>query len=227
MGQGGYGIDQSYLWFLRDGAPLEHRIHLFTFIVEDFARMGATSFFGYAKPRLRLDGERLAVENVPVPRASFAFPWLVQNARFVDELRSVALLRALLVRGGAVSPPAPANDAAVPPLAAQVFAELARLHRGAGRTLVLVYLPMIEEQRDDGTAELRAFVARIAQRLGVPFLDGVAALRALAPEEVATLYIPEGASDFPAAAGHFTERGNRWAAAWILAALRENGALGP
>lgn len=226
MGQGGYGIDQSYLWFRRDGAPLEHHIHLFTFIVEDFARMGATSFFGYAKPRLRLDGDRLVVENVPVPRGSFVFPWLAQNARFVGELRSVELLRALLLRSGAVARPT-SGDAAVPRLAAQVFADLARLHRDAGRRLVLVYLPMVDELRGDETQELRAFVADVARRLGVPFVDGVAALRALPPDEVAALYIPDGASAFPAAAGHFTARGNRWAAGWILAALRQSGALGP
>src|SRR6185295_9147020 len=26
MGQGGYGIDQAYLWYKRDGAKLEHRL---------------------------------------------------------------------------------------------------------------------------------------------------------------------------------------------------------
>jgi hypothetical protein len=221
MGQGGYGIDQSYLWFLRDGARLEHGVHVFTFIVEDFARMGATSFFGYGKPRLALEGERLVVENVPVPRAAFRFPWLAQNAGVVDELRAVALLRALATRAGLLAPRGAASrDAEVPRLAAAVFRELARLHRDAGRRLVLVYLPMQEELRDDSTRELRAFVAREAQRLGVGFVDGVERLRALAPAEVAALYIQQAATDFPSAAGHFTERGNRWAAEWILGAIR-------
>jgi hypothetical protein len=224
MGQGGYGIDQAYLWFLRDGAPLAHHVHLFTFIVEDFARMGSTSFFGYAKPRLRLEDDRLVTEGVPVPRAALRFPWLAQNAHLAGQLRSVALLGHLLGRTG-IAPPQPSRDAEVPRLAAAVFAELARLHRDAGRRLVLVYLPMIEELRDDGTAELRRFVAQQAQALGVPFLDGVKALRQLPAAEVASLYIAEGASDLPAAAGHFTARGNRWAAEWILAGLREQGAL--
>jgi hypothetical protein len=220
MGQGGYGIDQSYLWFARDGAPLEHQVHVFSFIVEDFARMGATSFFGYGKPRLRLDAGRLVAENVPVPRGAFRFPWLAQNAGVVEELRSVALLRALGVRTGLLDARGAApRDADVPRLAAAVFESLARLHRDAGRRLVLVYLPMQEELRDDSTRELRAFVAREAERLDVVFLDGVARLRAVAPAEVASLYVQQAATDFPAAAGHFTERGNRWAAEWILPAL--------
>ena len=40
MGQGGYGLDQAYLWFLRDGAALEHDVHLFSFIAEDVACAG-------------------------------------------------------------------------------------------------------------------------------------------------------------------------------------------
>ncbi|RIL01911.1 MAG: hypothetical protein DCC71_17070 [Proteobacteria bacterium] len=228
MGQGGYGIDQAYLWYRRDGAPLAHDVHLFTFIVEDFARMGATRFFGYGKPRLRLDGERLAVDNVPVPRAAFALPWLAQNLRLADELRSVALLRAAFARAGAAASAGErAADADVPRLAAAVFAELARLQRAAGRRLMLVYLPMHDELRDESTAALRAFVVREAQRLGVPFLDGVPALRALPPDAVASLYIPPRHDDFPAAAGHFTVKGNRWIAEWMLAGMRAHGALGP
>jgi len=225
MGQGGYGIDQAYLWFLRDGRPLAPHVHLFTFIVEDFARMGETSFFGYGKPRLRREGDRLHVENVPVPRTAFRLPWLAQNARFADELRSVALLRALVARTGVGARAEPDAGAELPLLAAAVFAELARLHREAGSALVLVYLPMREELRDDSTRALRGFVAETARRLDVPFLDGVEALRALPEGEAETLYIEKAATSFPAAAGHFDARGNRWAAEWLVAALRERGVL--
>ena len=31
MGQGGYGVDQSYLWYKRDGLEFDHQIHLFAF----------------------------------------------------------------------------------------------------------------------------------------------------------------------------------------------------
>ena len=68
MGQGGYGIDQIYLWYERDGSRLEHDIHLFTFITADFWRMRHRSFHGYGKPFLTLRDGELAVENVPVPR---------------------------------------------------------------------------------------------------------------------------------------------------------------
>ena len=57
MGQGGYGFDQAWLWYRRDGAPLEHRIHVFAFITDDFRRMERDRFLGYAKPLLGVDGD--------------------------------------------------------------------------------------------------------------------------------------------------------------------------
>jgi len=227
MGQGGYGIDQSYLWFRRDGAALEHSVHLFTFIFEDFARMGATSFFGYGKPRLRLDGDVLAVDNVPVPRTGYWVPWLAQNAHFAGELRSIQMLRGVARRFGTGAPAARATNADIPALAAAVFAKLAKLHRDAGRRLVLVYLPMQEERSDDSTAKLRAFVAGEAQRQGVPFLDGVTALRTVAQDDIPALFLAEASTHFPSAAGHYTLRGNRWMAQWLLDSLRARGVLGP
>jgi hypothetical protein len=226
MGQGGYGIDQAYLWFLRDGAPLEHHVHLFSFIGEDFARMGATRFYGYGKPRLRLEGERLVADNVPVPRVAYWVPRLAQNAAQVGELRSVQLGRGLLRRVAGVSnAPDRISDAEIGRLAARVFAELERLHRAAGRQLVLVYLPVREELHDGSSESLRGFVAREAQRLGVPSLDATVALRELAGDDVASFYIAPGELDFPSAAGHFTARGNRWVATWLLGELRARGVL--
>ncbi len=72
LGQPGYGVGQSYLRYLRDGAPLDHQIHLFTFVDGDFDRAGRRSHYGYARPLLRLVGDELEVDNVPVPRVDRA-----------------------------------------------------------------------------------------------------------------------------------------------------------
>ncbi|HKJ23704.1 MAG TPA: hypothetical protein VKB65_02700, partial [Myxococcota bacterium] len=92
LGQGGYGIDQSYLWWRRAAADLDYHALLFTFIVEDFARMEATDFLGYGKPKLALRGDEIVVEHVPVPRAPYLWPWLSRLSA-TSQLRSVALLR--------------------------------------------------------------------------------------------------------------------------------------
>lgn len=62
-----------------------------------------------------------------------------------------------------------------------------------------------------------------AQRQGVTFLDGVAALRAVADPDVPALFLDAGVTQHPAAAGHYTVKGNRWVAEWLLASLRERG----
>jgi hypothetical protein len=74
MGQGGYGVDQAYLWYKRDAAQLEHQIHLFAFITSDFKRMGRDEFNGYGKPLLRIRADSLVVTNIPVPNRFFLSP---------------------------------------------------------------------------------------------------------------------------------------------------------
>jgi hypothetical protein len=39
MRQAGYGVDQAYLWYKRDGGAFRHHVHLFAPIVDDFRRM--------------------------------------------------------------------------------------------------------------------------------------------------------------------------------------------
>lgn len=81
MGQGGYGFDQAYLWFRRDGVRLAHHVQVFAFISDDFRRMERVEFIGYAKPVLRVVGDSLRVDNVPVPRRGYGVAsWFTRNA---------------------------------------------------------------------------------------------------------------------------------------------------
>ncbi len=52
MGQGGYGLDQAYLWYRRDGLHLGHQVHVMALITRDFERMASDRFVGYGKPLL-------------------------------------------------------------------------------------------------------------------------------------------------------------------------------
>ena len=71
IGMGGYGIDQAYLWYERDGKPFDHDVHLLAFITDDFRRMRLDKFWGYDKPVLRVKDGQLITENVPVPRRAY------------------------------------------------------------------------------------------------------------------------------------------------------------
>lgn len=218
MGQGGYGIGQSWLWFARDGEPLAPDVHLFSFIVEDFERLRSTSFFGYGKPRVRLGAGGLRVDNVPVPRGAYAVPWLVHNAHLFDRLRSVRFLRAVLRSAPPDAPSEIPEDLAE--LAFAVFEDLQHRHGEAGRLLVLVYLPMIEEYRGRETDEWRLRLRREAARRGIVLFDLVEPLRELPPDRIEALFLQPGRLAFPAAAGHYTAAGNRLVAEWIHARLQ-------
>ena len=106
MGQGGYGVDQAYLWFKRDGTQLEYNTHLFAFITSDFQRMRKDRFLGYAKPVLVIENGKLVATNVPVPRFAYKFTWLTANWDNLKGLRTVQFFNRALVK---LAPTAPSK----------------------------------------------------------------------------------------------------------------------
>ena len=212
MGQGGYGIGQAYLWYARDGLGLEHHVHVFAFITADFARMLSERFQGYGKPVFRVREDELVTENLPVPRASYAVPWLVSRREALEELRSLQLLRSLLKR---LRPP-PAPDAShedLPQVASRVFTALQRLNEQKRSELVLAYLPMRGEYRGALDARLPRFVRKAARARGIAYVDLIEELGKLPAQEVRNLYIGKEELGFPGARDHLTARGNEWVAA--------------
>jgi hypothetical protein len=218
MGQGGYGVDQAYLWLVRDGFAFQPDLVLFAFIQEDFVRMRDPEFLGYGKPVLRLAADGgLEVRNVPVPRSGSGGPWRARLARSLDRLRVVQLVRPLL---GAPAPaPGRLGREELIRLGGRVFEELERRSRDRGAELVLVYLPMRWDYRTP-KRRWREPLAEEARRLGTPFFDLAEELNGLSPSQVDGLYIPDGSLDFPGADGHFNEAGNAWAAQALLQRLR-------
>jgi len=92
MGQGGYGVDQAYLWYRRDEPKLDHDVVLFAFISDDFPRMESDTFMGYGKPYLTVRDGELVQENFPVSRRSYDASWLTVNLHMLQELRTISLL---------------------------------------------------------------------------------------------------------------------------------------
>jgi len=226
MGQGGYGVDQAYLWYKRDGTRLDHDIHLFAFITTDFDRMREKSFLGYGKPRLKVRTDDLVVDNVPVPRRAFYVPWLTQNQEAFNRLRSVRWLNSVFFQNRPetiqADEPTPDEDEGVEAVAQKILDDLQRINAAKGSRLVLVYLPMRQDY--DGSQKetdiWRRNIGVAAGRAGVPFIDLVEAFRQVPPEQVQKLFIAEGALDYPAAAGHYTAEGNEFVARILHERLR-------
>ena len=80
MGQPGYGVDQAYLWYLRDGVALDPDLHLLAFVGGDFTRMLTRLRNGAGKPVLQVSGDSLETRNVPVPYAKHAIGRLIERA---------------------------------------------------------------------------------------------------------------------------------------------------
>ncbi len=209
MGQRGYGVDQAYLWYLRDGTRLAHRLHLLAFISGDFSRMQQRTHHGYGKPLLALEDGRIVTHNVPVPQFRTWWPWMSRLGRAAAELHVVKLGRRLLDRPGAEAPRA--DDGATRQVALAVFRDLARLHAARGSRIVLVWLPVQEEIVSE-ERRWRPWLEQCSAAEGLTLYDLSQELRALDPYEAREFFIQEADTAVLDAAGHYNERGHAWVA---------------
>ncbi len=223
MGQGGYGIDQAWLWYRRDARDLEHQVHLFAFIADDVWRMGSDEFDGYGKPVLRLERGALQVDNVPVPRRGYYVPWLTQNLDLLRQLRSFALLSEIYVSltRSEVDLEAPGSPL---PLALAVFDELSRQNRAQHSRLVLVLLPSsADDCRSQPVQDLRAALQRATAARGLAYVDLVSQMCQLPGEVTSSYFLPDVEGPVPEIGGHLSPDGNRFVAArldgWLHQAL--------
>jgi len=219
MGQGGYGLDQSYLWYRRDGAELDTELLIFSFTRESFARMERDAFQQYAKPTLRRasNGE-LQARGVPVPRRSESLPWLARNAPLFEQLRIVELaLPAIHDWWSEESPKLTMGELA--DLTVEVFEGLQGLAQEQDATLVLVYLP--SRSAPEMRHHLwRRRVAQEARARGIPFVDLVEAQERLPQDEAEKLYGWPGGADPSVEGPLLTEAGHAWVARTLSERLR-------
>ena len=218
MGQGGYGVDQSYLWYMRDGTKLRPDVHLFAFTSYDFDRMASASFWGYAKPVLRLVDGRVEASHVPVPKRPALLPWLRKK---VHPLQDLALAQMLQRWRNKLAPGVRRRPQDRPELAValKLFEELATQARASAAALALVYLPTPEDLEDaGGSAGLRDYLRSQAAQRGIPFVDLTSDFARLPPGESSALF--QSRSDFLGGAGHYTAAGNRYAAQVLYRSLR-------
>lgn len=207
LGQSGYGLDQAFLRYRRDGSVIEHDVHVFAFITDDFWRMQSSSYNGYAKPVLRVRNGALVAENVPVREKSFLAPWLVRLQMAAAELRTLALVEKIQRRTStAAGPAAPQLNQPTLDVALKVFTTLEESHRAKNRSLVLVYLPTKSDYayQDHTTEVLRRWLRVEAEKRGLFFVDLVEEFRRLPSDAIDAMFIPGH--------WHYTASGNEWAA---------------
>ena len=209
MGQGGYGIDQSYLWYKRDGSKLDFDLHIMAFIYDDFSRMTYVSHWGYDKPILAIENGKLAIKNVPVPRHNTVLVKLADRLSPLTELRTVAVLHYL---SRLIAPSANESDywsrqSKAVPLALKVFESLREEHTQRNRLFVTVYLPIYDDCTGRATEDdkLQQIIERESQKEGLLFWDLAPDCQEFPAKTVENMFIPAD----HLAPGHFTAEGNK------------------
>lgn len=208
MGQGGYGVDQAILWYLRDGAALDANTVVLVFIAPDFDRITEARFQGqYPKPCLRVvDGELVPSED-PLPDE-----WSTASAEtegFLESLALTDLMRRLVRRN--TPRPEPANELAYRAVAEQLLTDLHAAVQdryvgiGGRRAPAYLHLAMIPLQdREAGQPQaLLAWLRPFARSLKVDLVDLTEDFDELSPGMRAAYYAEDG---------HLNAAGNRFVA---------------
>lgn len=214
MGQNGYGLDQIYLRYQREGDRFEHDVHVLSFIGLDFDRMRNTHFLDMPKPRLRLNGQAVEVENSPIPEPSDLKIWWVGAAKYLFNLRLFGKLMGLYLEQSGVpelGDRTVSEDGPLKALILRVFEEVAKLSAGRDATFVAIYLPVStdyrpEERLDGWRAELRMEL----EKRNIHFVDLIDSFRAMPPPRAEALFIQSNTVMFEA--GHYNETGHQYVA---------------
>jgi hypothetical protein len=209
MGQGGYGLDQAYLWYLRDGEALEHDALLFAFITEDFQRLRHREFVGYGKPLIRLVDGQLVVSNQPVPEFGPRLRRALRGLAYLRELRLSSLLEAGIAALRSPSSEGEMSEQEMYEIAGMIFKNLQRISAEQGRQLALVHLPTKEDYPSTDSVEMRRWLAAGSARHGITYIDLV--------EDFNQVPVPDVTQFFRAA--HYSTRGNHYIADRLHRAL--------
>jgi hypothetical protein len=204
MGGGGYGIDQAYLWYKRDGNLLHANLLLFAFIEDDLLRAASNTFrTRYPKPQLVLEGDVLAIKNVPVPTWGVA-----STSGWIDEFPKRTALFQILRKTRTKR----VGDLDVFPIAERIVVDLKELSQERNQKLILVYLPVRKDLTTSQATVVPRWAESVAKDHQIAFVNLTHAFKALPTSEVALHFTPDG---------HYSERGNLLVAMTLLGELTE------
>ena len=222
MGQGGYGVDQAFLWYRRERDKFGHQIHIFAFVNTDFDRMRSDTFLGYGKPLVKVVDGKIEIANAPVPERSSITPWMNRNGHIVRDLKLVRTVTGVVnkFRSGPTEDPR-LGDEATQKIATAIFRELQSTSVAAGRTLVLVHLPVKEGYQIRKPGMWRTFVHKTAAEEGILLIDLYDDIQKLDEKEIEPLFIGEKDLSYVGAAGHYTSKGNTLVAKMLYERLRK------
>ena len=221
-GQGGYGVGQAYLWYKRDGAKLDHNIHIFAFISVDFSRMMTKSFLGMPKPLLRTRNGKILVENIPISRLSshktFKYLKFFNVVRLASEIQGVNF-------PDTFDKPAIYLEGEGEELVGTIFENLKKINKAQNSKLVIVQLPTEGEYRGTINDTLYKFLRQEAEKRGILYLNLVRDMRQVSSSKMSKFFFQKDINGFDSSKGHLTPMGNFFVAQKISKALTGIDAL--
>ncbi len=199
MGQGGYGVDQAYLWYLRDGVKLEHNICLFNFITWDIYRAAKDSLAGYSKPKMKIDNGKLVVRKAKENK-----PYLLENLHTYRLFQSIS--KKLPKQKNKTHP----KRDEMKSLFIAILKRLQQTNEESNRTLVIIHLPVKGDHEKLRESEFwRKYLKEHAKKENWIYLDLIGPFQSLSHKEMLTLFIPKTIKNYLYSAGHYNEKGNR------------------
>jgi lysophospholipase L1-like esterase len=227
MGQGGYGVDQAYLWYMRDGRVLEHDIHVFAFITDDLFRMQRNQYLGYGKPVLMVENDELLVRNTPVPRASYIFSMFTSRIESFNKLRTVEFAKKAMQKiqtspGATVQQDTGRKQTYIQDVLQQILKKLKDANAERNSQLVLVYLPTRYELKAVSHEKWINLVEQLAAELDIPLINVLESFRAMDYKDAQDMFISSEESSYPGASLHLGRSGNDMVAGIINEWIEKN-----
>jgi len=203
FGVDGYGVDQAYLRFKRDGAQWAPWVSVLSFIQDDLYRCASVYPFlrgweyPFSKPRFIQDGGKLQLLNVPnlppgtifASRSIWELPLLDLDLQFdpyrwkQHPLRGSYLLR-LIATEFPVWPvrTAQTSDEVIAQLGSRLIEEFVTTARDRGTEPLIVYLPS-RSHFEAGGGQLKNRAGEILAPLEIQIHDLTSCLTAKVPRE--------------------------------------------
>lgn len=217
LGESGYGADQAYRRYVRDARDLQHQVHVFAFIADDFDRMADSTFLGFGKPVLAVERGALVARNVPVPASATRARWLAAIAKAVADTRTASLIDRVRTKLRRAAPAAETDQqriARTQVVVRALFASLERISEGNGSRLVLLYQPVLDDLDTVRPNEWTRFLEHTARELQIPFVNSADAFRVRGG--IRDLFLWDGT-----AAGHYSNTGHAVVADVLFTQLKE------
>lgn len=223
MAEIGYGADQSYLRYKRDGAGLDQDVHLFAIVTDDLIRMRRTTMGGYGKPVLKLQGGDLTAENVGMGQTSAILHWLALKPHPLRQFRSVALAAdtADWMRSKRSAPMDRPGDEERKVIG-KMIESLQAMAKSKNAVFALVYIPThTVDYLPGGTSEpWRELVRAECARTGATLIDLIDDYQKLPITTRDGLFIWSGAAqNFVESIGHFSDQGHEYIARQVYTKL--------